>query len=97
MRDRGVEVLEFVTMLGEVVDDPIGRAWFWTGRSRTARRAWPEARNPRLTHSLPADKLAGFLIGGVAIRPTCPPTSAARSWRHWRRPSTGSGWCCHAS
>ena len=27
MRDRGVEVLEFVTMLGEVVDDPVARAW----------------------------------------------------------------------
>ena len=27
MRDRGVEVLEFVTMLGEVLDDPVARAW----------------------------------------------------------------------
>ncbi|MET0522132.1 MAG: arginine deiminase [Jiangellaceae bacterium] len=69
MRDRGVEVLEFVTMLGEVLDDPVARAWVLdrkvtdgtVGRGlRHEIRAWCD--------SLPADKLAGFLIGGVAIR-----------------------------
>jgi hypothetical protein len=39
MRDRGVEVLELVTRLGEVLADPVARGWFWTGRSRTARSA----------------------------------------------------------
>lgn len=67
MRDRGVEVLEMLDLLTDVVGDPAGRDWVLDRRITDDLvgaglahevRAWLE--------SLPADKLAEYLIGGVS-------------------------------
>jgi arginine deiminase len=67
MRDRGVEVLEMLDLLAEVVRDPAGRAWILDRKVTDAQvgpglvhelRAWLE--------SLPPQKLAEHLIGGVS-------------------------------
>jgi arginine deiminase len=67
MRDRDIEVLELLDLLTDVVADPSARAWVLD------RKITDALVGPGLTHeirawleSLPADKLAEYLIGGVA-------------------------------
>lgn len=67
MRDRGVEVLEMLDLLTDVVREPEGRDWVLD------RRITEDLVGPGLVpdlrgwlESLPADKLAEFLIGGVS-------------------------------
>jgi arginine deiminase len=69
MRDRGVEVLEMVQLLTEVLERPEARAWVLdrkitddlVGPGITRElRAWLEA--------LPASRLAELLVGGVTWR-----------------------------
>jgi arginine deiminase len=66
MRERGVEVLEMLDLLTDVVSIPAGRAWILDRKVtegqvgvglQVALRAWFD--------ELPSDKLAEFLIGGV--------------------------------
>ena len=67
MRDRGVEVLEMLDLLTDVVRDPAGRDWVLD------RRITDALIGPGLVHdvrqwleALPAEKLAEHLIGGVS-------------------------------
>jgi arginine deiminase len=69
MRDRGVEVLDVLDLLTEVVEMPEGRAW------TLDRKITDELVGPGLTHEvrawlagLPSSRLAEFLIGGVTWR-----------------------------
>ena len=68
MRDRGVEVLELLDLLTDVVDTPAGRAWVLDRRITEAQvgsllaepvRAWLD--------EVPARDLAEHLIGGLAF------------------------------
>ena len=68
MRDRGVEVLEMLDLLTDVVALPQGRAWILDRRITEGQvgaglvepvRAWLD--------ELPADKLAEHLIGGLSF------------------------------
>lgn len=68
MRDRGVEVLDMLQLLVDVVRYPEGRNWILD------RKITDDQVGPGLVHevrawleSLPAEKLAEFLIGGVAF------------------------------
>ncbi|ABL81929.1 MULTISPECIES: arginine deiminase [unclassified Nocardioides] len=68
MRDRGVEVLDMLQLLVDVVRYPEGRNWILD------RKVTDDQVGPGLVHevrawleSLPAEKLAEFLIGGVAF------------------------------
>jgi arginine deiminase len=67
MEDRGVEVLELADLLADVVADPAARAWILDRKITDGLigpglvheiRAWLESLRP--------DKLAEYLIGGVA-------------------------------
>ena len=67
MRDRGVEVLEMLDLLTDVVAAPAGRDWLLD------RRITDDLIGPGLVPDvrawlagLPADKLAEYLIGGVS-------------------------------
>ena len=67
MRDRGVEVLEMLDLLTDVVSDPAARSWVLD------RRITDDLLGPGLVHdvrgwleSLPAASLAEYLIGGIA-------------------------------
>ena len=69
MRDRGVEVLETLHLLTDVVGMPEGRAWVLD------RKITDDLVGPGLTHEvrawldgLPAGRLAELLIGGVTWR-----------------------------
>ena len=69
MRDRGVEVLETLDLLTEVVEMPEARAWVLD------RKITDDLVGPGLTHEvrawldgLPAGRLAELLIGGVTWR-----------------------------
>jgi arginine deiminase len=69
MRDRGVEVLEALDLLTEVVAMPVARAWVLD------RKVTDDLVGPGLTHEvrgwldgLPAARLAELLIGGVTWR-----------------------------
>ena len=68
MRDRGVEVLEMLDLLTDVVRDPQGRAWILDRRITEAQvgsglvepvRAWLD--------ELPAKTLAEHMIGGLSF------------------------------
>ena len=68
MRDRGVEVLEMLDLLTDVVRDPGGRAWVLDRRITEAQvgsglvepvRAWLD--------ELPAATLAEYMIGGLSF------------------------------
>jgi arginine deiminase len=68
MRDRGVEVLEMLDLLTDVVDDPQGRAWILDRRITEAQvgsglvepvRAWLD--------ELPSQALAEYMIGGLSF------------------------------
>ncbi|HET8960881.1 arginine deiminase [Nocardioides sp.] len=68
MRDRGVEVLEMLDLLADVVRDPRGRAWVLDRRITEAQvgsglvepvRAWLD--------ELPAENLAEYMIGGLSF------------------------------
>ena len=68
MRDRGVEVLEMLDLLTDVVRLPDGRAWILD------RKVTDDQVGPGLVHevrawleSLPAEKLAEHLVGGVVL------------------------------
>ena len=67
MRDRGVEVLEMLDLLTDVVADPRARGWLLD------RRITDDLLGPGLVHdvrgwleNLPPVKLAEFLIGGIS-------------------------------
>ena len=69
MVDRGVEVLELQELLGDVVAMPEARDWMLD------RRVTDDLVGPGLTHEIRAwlselapDRLAEFLIGGVAYQ-----------------------------
>jgi arginine deiminase len=69
MQERGVEVLDFPVMLGEILDDPAGRA-FVLDRRITANSVGPgtaRVLRPWLD-SLTGAGLGQFLIGGLAIQ-----------------------------
>jgi arginine deiminase len=79
MRDRGVEVLEMLDLLADVVRDPAGRDWILD------RRITDALVGPGLVHdvrqwleALPAEKLAEHLIGGVSYADI--PTEAGGSF-----------------
>ena len=68
MRDRGVEVLEMLDLLTDVVGDPQARNWLLDRRITEAQvgsglvepvRAWLD--------ELPAESLAEYMIGGLAF------------------------------
>ncbi len=67
MRDRDVEVLEMLDLLADVVAEPEGRQWVLDRRitDDLSVRAWCPTSGDWL-ESLPADKLAEHLIGGVS-------------------------------
>ncbi|GAA1931447.1 arginine deiminase [Nocardioides marmoribigeumensis] len=67
MRDRGVEVLEMLDLLTDVVDDPAARTWLLD------RRVTDDLIGPGLVpdvrawlESLPPARLAEYLIGGIS-------------------------------
>ena len=69
MRERGVEVLDFPTLLGETLEDPTARA-FVLDRRATANTLGPGTAavlRPWLD-AMPGPELALFLIGGLAIQ-----------------------------
>ena len=67
MRDRGVEVLEMLDLLTEVLRIPEARAWILDRKitdDQVGPGLMPEIR--AWLESLPAEKMAEYLIGGVA-------------------------------
>lgn len=69
MQQRGVEVLDFLVLLGETLADPVARS-FVLDRRITANTVGPgtaRALRPWLD-SLPGTDLAQYLVGGLAIQ-----------------------------
>ncbi len=66
MRDRGVEVLDYHRLLGDVVAKPESREWL-LDRKITDRLVGPGLRHEvrAWLEDLPAERLAEYLVGGV--------------------------------
>lgn len=68
MEERGVEVLEFHDLLAETLEDGVARSWVLDRRitANSVGLMAEQALRPWLDE-MPADELAGALIGGLAL------------------------------